>query len=106
MREVTTREAAVDKNPEFGRQLAWNFSACRGVYVSAFVRSPLSHDAGKTEHMPDDTLVRKLSDLDLLLNDPDVPMEPMLIWRLASEIAKHEVSAAAPPGIQDTGFEY
>jgi hypothetical protein len=61
---------------------------------------------GKTEHMPDDTLVRKLSDLDRLLNDPDVPMEPMLIWRLASEIAKHEVSAAAPPGIQDTGLEY
>jgi hypothetical protein len=34
--------------------------------------------------------VRKLDELDRLLNDPGVPMQPELIWRLLDEIAKWE----------------
>lgn len=37
-----------------------------------------------------DDYVRKLDELDRLLNDPDVPMQPALIWRLLDEIAKWE----------------
>jgi hypothetical protein len=33
---------------------------------------------------------RKLDELDRLLNDPDVPMQPALIWHLLDEVAKWE----------------
>jgi hypothetical protein len=34
--------------------------------------------------------VRKLDELDRLLNDPDVPIQPELIWCLLDEVAKWE----------------
>jgi hypothetical protein len=34
--------------------------------------------------------VRKLDELDRLLNDPDVPMQPDLIWCLLDEVMKLE----------------
>ena len=37
----------------------------------------------------------KLDELDRLLNDPDVPMEPARIWSLLAEIARREVGARA-----------
>lgn len=39
---------------------------------------------------------RNLDELDHLLNDPAVPMQPGLIWRLLGEIAKHEANTTAP----------
>jgi hypothetical protein len=36
--------------------------------------------------MNDDTYTRKLDELDRLINDPNVPMQPDLIWRLLDEI--------------------
>ncbi len=38
----------------------------------------------------------KLDELDRLLNDPDVPMEPARIWSLLAEIARRDVGARAP----------
>jgi hypothetical protein len=46
--------------------------------------------------MTDDDNDRTLHELDRLLNDPDVPMQPMLIWRLLDEVAKHEAARSAP----------
>jgi len=45
--------------------------------------------------------VQKLDELDRLLNDPDVPIQPELIWRLIEEVAtwKHgskQVSYLSP----------
>jgi hypothetical protein len=37
-----------------------------------------------------DDYVRKLDELERLLNDPDVPMQPALIWHLLDELAKWE----------------
>jgi hypothetical protein len=37
-----------------------------------------------------DDYARKLDELDRLLNDPDVPMQPALIWHLLDEVAKWE----------------
>ena len=34
---------------------------------------------------PYNDYARKLDELDRLLNDPDVPMQPALIWRLLDE---------------------
>ena len=34
-----------------------------------------------------DDFARQLDELDRLLNDPDVPMRPALIWRLAEEVS-------------------
>jgi hypothetical protein len=36
--------------------------------------------------MADDNCARKLDELDRLLNDPAVPMDPDLIWSLLDEI--------------------
>jgi hypothetical protein len=40
-----------------------------------------------------DDYARTLDELDRLLNDPDVPMQPALIWRLADEVLKHDLQA-------------
>ncbi len=34
---------------------------------------------------------RKLDELDRLLNDPDVPMEPDRVWSLLAEIARRDL---------------
>jgi hypothetical protein len=42
---------------------------------------------------------QKLDELDRLLNDPDVPMQPALIWRLLDEVVTvgHQTERAASP---------
>ena len=34
---------------------------------------------------------RKLDELDRLLNDPEVPMEPTKVWALLAEIAQRDM---------------
>ncbi len=36
---------------------------------------------------------RKLDELDRLLNDPDVPMEPEKVWSLLAELARRDIAA-------------
>ncbi len=38
---------------------------------------------------------RKLDELDRLLNDPDVPMQPDRIWSLLADVSRPEMAAAA-----------
>ena len=38
--------------------------------------------------MTNDDFARTLDELDRLLNDPDVPMEPALIWRLVAAVSE------------------
>ncbi len=47
--------------------------------------------------MADADLARKLQEIDRVLNDPDVPMQPALVWRLLAEISKHGPPAAMMP---------
>jgi hypothetical protein len=42
--------------------------------------------------MTDAEYARKLDELDRLLNDPDVPMEPAKVWSLLAEIAQRELA--------------
>ena len=37
----------------------------------------------------------KLDELDRLLNDPDVPMEPSRIWSLLAELSRPDAPVAA-----------
>jgi hypothetical protein len=43
--------------------------------------------------MTDADYSEKLDELDRLLNDPDVPMEPARVWSLLAEISRHDVPA-------------
>ena len=43
--------------------------------------------------MTDDEYARKLDQLDRLLNDPDVPMEPAKVWSLLAEIAQRDIGS-------------
>jgi hypothetical protein len=49
--------------------------------------------------MTDTEYARKLEELDRLLNDPDVPMEPARVWSLLAEISRHDMAGIgmAPP---------
>lgn len=38
--------------------------------------------------MPESDEAAKLDELDRILNDPDVPMEPARVWALLAEIAR------------------
>jgi hypothetical protein len=42
--------------------------------------------------MTDTDYDRKLDELDHLLNDPDVPMEPDRVWSLLAEISQHDLT--------------
>jgi hypothetical protein len=46
--------------------------------------------------MTDADYALKLDELDRLLNDPDVPMEPAKVWSLLAEIAQRDRGAAHP----------
>ena len=43
--------------------------------------------------MTEDDYARMLNELDRLLNDPDVPLRPGLIWRLLDKVSEQD-----PPG--------
>lgn len=40
---------------------------------------------------------RKLDELDRLLNDPDVPMQPDRVWSLLAEISKRDMAGMLQP---------
>jgi hypothetical protein len=42
-------------------------------------------------------LNRKLDELDRLLNDPDVPMQPDRIWALLADVSRPETHPSARP---------
>jgi hypothetical protein len=50
--------------------------------------------------LADAEYARKLDELDRLLNDPTVPMEPAKVWSLLAEIAQQDRGSAqdAAPG--------
>jgi hypothetical protein len=43
-------------------------------------------------NVTDAEYARKLDELDRLLNDPDVPMEPAKVWSLLAEIAQQDLA--------------
>ena len=43
--------------------------------------------------MTEQEYARKLDELDRLLNDPDVPMQPDRVWSLLAEISQRDLSA-------------
>ncbi|MDE2335240.1 MAG: peptide chain release factor 1 [Rhodospirillales bacterium] len=45
--------------------------------------------------MQDPDLDHKLDELDRLLNDPDVPMQPARVWSLLAEISHHDLQQRA-----------
>ncbi len=45
--------------------------------------------------MSNDDYTRKLDELDRLLNDPDVPMQPERVWSLLAEISEIDATPVA-----------
>ena len=45
--------------------------------------------------MSDEEYARKLDELDRLLNDPDVPIQPARIWSLLAEVSRPEIAETA-----------
>jgi hypothetical protein len=41
--------------------------------------------------MTEEQYARKLDELDRLLNDPDVPMQPARIWSLLAEVSERDL---------------
>ena len=47
---------------------------------------------GKESGVTESDYEQKLEELDRLLNDPDVPMEPAKVWSLLAEISERDLS--------------
>jgi hypothetical protein len=45
--------------------------------------------------MSDSDYVRKLDELDQLLNDPDIPMQPDRIWSLLADLSRTDIQVPA-----------
>jgi hypothetical protein len=45
--------------------------------------------------MTDDDYTRTLDELDRLLHNPNVPIQPALIWRLVAEVSEHDLQIGA-----------
>jgi hypothetical protein len=52
--------------------------------------------------MTEDEYARKLEELDRLLNDPDVPMDPGRVWSLLAELSGRD-AALSPASPEPTG---
>jgi len=46
----------------------------------------------------DSEYAQRLDELDQLLNDPDVPMQPQRVWALLAEISQHDLVAGQMAG--------
>ena len=46
--------------------------------------------------MTDGEFTAKLDELDQLLNDPDVPMQPARVWALLAEVSHRDLGAPTP----------
>jgi hypothetical protein len=47
--------------------------------------------------MTQDEYAGKLEELDHLLNDPDVPMDPARVWSLLADLSAREMESGAQP---------
>ncbi len=55
--------------------------------------------------MTQDDYARKLDELDSLLNDPDVPMDPARVWSLLADLSGMDTGSQAQRGSRrDTGL--
>lgn len=52
--------------------------------------------------MSNSEYARKLDELDRLLNDPDVPMQPDRIWSLLADVSRPEIMMPPPATIGRT----
>jgi hypothetical protein len=48
--------------------------------------------------MTETDYARKLDELDQLLNDPDLPMEPDRVWSLLAEISQRDLALSGADG--------
>jgi hypothetical protein len=48
--------------------------------------------------MTDSEYASMLDELDRLLNDPDVPMQPSRVWSLLAEISRHDIPHGSASG--------
>jgi uncharacterized protein (UPF0147 family) len=49
--------------------------------------------------MTDVEYASKLDELDRLLNDPDVPIEPTRVWSLLAELAHRDLAPSGPGAV-------
>jgi hypothetical protein len=53
--------------------------------------------------MTQDDYARKLDELDTLLNDPDVPMDPARVWSLLADVSGRDGGYQAQRGLHRSG---
>jgi hypothetical protein len=62
-----------------------------GAMFGGSARQP-RQGSGMEAGMDDGDYARKLDELDHLLNDPEVPLQPDRVWSLLAEISHHDLS--------------
>jgi ribosomal protein L12E/L44/L45/RPP1/RPP2 len=56
--------------------------------------------AGDLYPMTQDEHARKLDELDHLLNDPDVPLDPSRVWSLLADLSGRDAHTNVHPGVR------
>jgi hypothetical protein len=69
---------------------------CRSVAIFSWLDGRV---VNREVRMTDREYSRKLDELDRLLNDPDVPMQPDRIWSLLADVSLPEVTAKFHPPV-------
>jgi hypothetical protein len=62
------------------------------------ITAPASREDSPMQGMTHDDYAWKLDELDRLLNDWDVPMQPELVWRLLDEVSEQSRTTSKPLG--------
>ncbi|HUN44421.1 MAG TPA: hypothetical protein VMU81_29360 [Acetobacteraceae bacterium] len=52
--------------------------------------------------MTQDEYARKLEELDHLLNDPDVPLDPSRVWSLLADLSARQALAATHASVRES----
>jgi hypothetical protein len=68
-----------------------------GQVVSPIIKTWHQHEDSFVQKIADETYIRKLEELDRLLNHWEVPMQPELVWRLLDEVSEQSRAISKPP---------
>jgi hypothetical protein len=72
-----------------------NTAVSRNCHVPAtFIWLADAREDCRSNVVTEKEYARKLDELDRLLNDPEVPMEPAKVWSLLAEISQRDLSAS------------
>jgi hypothetical protein len=80
--------------PLYGLQALTTRPEVAPASITTFARAPGGPSISVETSMTDDDHMRKLEELERILNDPDVSLDPARVWALLAEVSQRQPSMA------------